>query len=84
MLTSTYFRIDFFSPTSKGILEFRKSSFSKVSFLSYHSDLGQQHPLFMEQLHINRETVYIKNKQILWMVSLLGSIADIFHTKLKH
>ena len=77
-----YFRINFF-PTSKGT-QFRKSSLSNFSFLSYHSDLGQQHPHFMEQLHINKETVYNKNKQILWMDSLLGNIADIFHTKLEH
>ena len=38
----------------------------------------------MEQSHINREIVYIKNKQILWLDSLLGDIADICHTKLEH
>jgi len=52
--------------------------------LSYNTEFAQQKPHFIEQLHINRETVYIKNKQILWLVSLLGNIADMFHTKLEN
>ena len=84
MLTAMYFRIRFFFLHFKRSTRIWKILFSNFSFLSYYSDFAQQHPHFMEQLLINRENVYIKNKQILWMGSLLGNIADIFHTKLEH